>query len=123
MTGRNGFLAGSPPSASATEIAETCHKIPALLPLSTRCGKPTCRCNQGHLHRGYWALRWREGAAHRRRYVRSADVEAVRAVIERRRRERAAERLAFAHDLALLRRLEALRRELTAEVAAERGDR
>ncbi|MDP9365460.1 MAG: hypothetical protein M3Q10_14755, partial [Chloroflexota bacterium] len=105
------------------EIAETCHKTPALLPLLTRCGKRNCRCNDGHLHGPYWVLRWREGAAHRRRYVRPAELDAVRAAVERRRRDRSPLRAAFADDLALLRRLEALRRELDAALAAERGDR
>ena len=121
MTGRNGFLAGAA-SPSALEVAETCPKIPALLPTWKTCGKAGCRCGRGQPHGPYWSLRWREGATHRRRYVRPADVAAVRAALGRRRRERAAERLAFMTDLALLRRLEALRRELDA-VVAERGRR
>ena len=121
--GNNGFLAAAAASPSATEIAETCHKIPALLPLWTRCGKRTCRCTRGHLHGPYWVLRWREGATHRRRYVRPTDLAAVRAVIEQRRRERAMLRLAFAADLAKLRGLDDLRRALEAALAAEVGDR
>ena len=119
----NGFLAGARAFPTAIEIAETCHKIPALLPLWTRCGKPTCRCNGGRPHGPYWVLRWREGAVHRRRYVPAADVAAVRAAIARRHRERAAERLVYLSDLALLRRLGALRRELDAALAAEGRDR
>lgn len=121
MKANNGFLTGAVPSPSAIKVAETCHKIPALLPLWTRCGKPTCRCATGQRHGPYWVLRWREGATHRRRYVRPADLDAVRATVERRRRERATERAAFADDLALLRRLTALRRELVVSLAAERG--
>ena len=121
MTERNGFLAGAA-SPSALEVAETCHKIPALLPTFVRCGKPSCRCNGGRPHGPYWVLRWREGATHRRRYVRPAELPAVRAAVARRRRERTAERLAFADDLALLRRLEMLRRELATALAAERRD-
>lgn len=55
----------------------------------------------------------------RRRYVRAGEVAAVRAAIERRRRERAAARLALAADLALLRRLAALRHALDAALARE----
>ena len=123
VTSENGFLADASASPSAIQIAETCHKIPALLPLWTRCGNPTCRCTEGRRHGPYWVLRWREGATNRRRYVRPADVATVRTVLERRRWERGAERLAFMTDLALLRRLEALRRELDAALAAERRDR
>ena len=122
MKERNGFLAGAVASSSAIEVAETCHKIPALLPLWTRCGKPGCRCNHGQRHGPYWVLRWREGLAHRRRYVRPAELPSVRAAVERRRRERAADRIAFADDLALLRGLEVLRRELEAALAAERRE-
>ena len=123
MENSNGFLAGEAASPSAIELAKTCHKMPALLPLWTRCGKATCRCTDGCLHGPYWVLRWREGATHRRRYVRQDDVDAVRAAIARRRRERAAERLTYLSDLALLRRLGALRRELDAALAAEGRDR
>ena len=123
MNDDSGFLAGAAASPSAIEVAETCHKIPALLPLWTRCGKPICRCNEGHRNGPYWVLRWREGKTHRRRYVRPAELAAVRAALERRRWQRAADRFAFAHDLALLRQWEVLRRELAAELVAERGDR
>lgn len=123
MTGGNGFLAEGRPAPSALEVAETCHKIPALLPLWTRCGKAACRCTTGQRHGPYWVLRWREGGTHRRRYVRPAELAAVRTTVEGRRRDRTRERAAFAADLTLLRRLEALRRELDAALAAERGDR
>ena len=123
MNSDNGFLTAAGIAPSAIEVAETCHKIPALLPLRTRCGKAGCRCTKGHLHAGYWVLRWREGTKNRRRYVRREELAAVRAALERRRRQRAAERLAFMTDLALLRRLEALRRELNARLSAGRRDR
>ena len=122
MSDKNGFLAGAA-SPSALEVAKKCHKIPALLPTSVRCGKPNCRCTRGDPHGPYWVLRWREGATHRRRYVRPADLAAVRAEVERRRRQRALERFALANDLALLHRWELLRRELAAELAAERRER
>lgn len=122
VTSSNRFLTRPPASPSAIEVAETCHKIPTLLPTFVRCGKLECRCTDGHRHGPYWVLRWREGPTHRRRYVRATDVEAVRAVVEGRRRERATERVAFADDLAMLRRLWALRRELEITVAADRRD-
>ena len=118
---RNGFLARAAPP-SALEVAETLYKIPTLLTTWTRCGKPRCRCNDGRPHGPYHALHWRDGQRQRRVYVSASEAPAVRAAVERRRRERAAERLAFADDLALLRRLEALRRELAAALAAERRD-
>jgi hypothetical protein len=44
-----------------------------------RCGTAGCRCAQGALHGPYWRHQWREGGRTRRRYVRQADVAAVRA--------------------------------------------
>ena len=108
---------------SPLEVANLLYKTPALVCHRVRCGKPNCRCAAGEGHGPYHFLLWREGAIQRRRYVRPADLPAVRAALERRRRQRAAERFAFADDLALLRRLEALRRELDAALAAERRDR
>jgi uncharacterized protein DUF6788 len=109
--------------ASSLELAKTLYKIPALLTIHTRCGKPNCRCTRGELHGPYHALHWREGPTQRRRYVKARDVAAVRAVIDRRRAERARLRFAFAADLALLCRLDRLRRDLDAAVAEERSDR
>ena len=109
--------------ASSLEVAETLYKTPALVCHRVRCGKPNCRCAAGEGHGPYHFLLWREGAIQRRRYVRREEVAAVRAALERRRRQRAAERFAFMTDLALLRRLEALRRELDAALAAGRRDR
>ena len=123
MTSDKRFLAATAASPTAIDVAETCHKIPALLPLWTGCGKAGCRCNGGRPHGPYWVLRWREGAAHRRRYVRPAELAAVRAAVGHRRRERAADRLALADGLDLLRRLEALRRGLDAAFDAEGGNR
>jgi len=59
----------------------------------------------------------------RRRYVRPADVAAVRTAVERRRQERALDRRALSDGLALWRRLEALRRRLDAELADLRETR
>src|SRR5215213_10827452 len=90
------FLTSTEPARGATEIAKTLYKIPALLTTWTRCGKPACRCKAGRLHGPYHALHWRDGTIQRRRYVRATDVPAVRAILEKRREQRATERLALA---------------------------
>ncbi len=123
VNGDKRFLTGAMASPSAIEVAETCHKIPALLPFWTRCGKVNCRCTTGQRHGPYWLLRWREGSTHRRHYVRASDLDAVRATIERRRRARSAERATFAADLALLHRLGTLRRELEGSLAEAGNER
>ena len=106
------FLADREDDRDALHLAETFHKKPALVTQYTRCGKATCRCNDGRLHGPYAVLRWREGGRQRRRYVKRADVERVRAVVGRRRSERAALRAEFAESASLLRALKALHREL-----------
>jgi hypothetical protein len=70
---------------SAETLAKTLYKTPALVGHRVRCGKPHCRCATGQGHGPYWFLHWRDGGTQRRRYVRQADVAAVRTVIERRR--------------------------------------
>ena len=70
---------------AALEIAKTLYKTPALVSHRVRCGKPTCRCADGVGHGPYHFLMWREGAIQRRRYVRQADVPAVKAVCDARR--------------------------------------
>jgi len=97
---------------SVIEFAKTFHKTPALVPYRVRCGKRDCRCATGAGHGPYWFLRWREGAVQRRRYVRQAEVAAVRAVIERRRQEERAARHAAALALGDLRRIRAWLRDL-----------
>jgi hypothetical protein len=89
----------------ALEFAETFHKTAALVSYRVRCGKPNCRCAEGAAHGPYWCLRWREGGVQRRRYVRRADVAAVRAAIEGRRHQDRARRRLLASSLADLRRL------------------
>jgi len=75
-------------SVSIIEFAESHYKIPALVEHGIRCGKPNCRCaTTQHRHRTA-CLYWRDGAQSRRRYVPKAEVDAVRAIIERRRAER-----------------------------------
>ena len=102
--GENGFLSRAGAARGAQEIAETLYKIPALLTTWTRCGKPNCRCAAGRLHGPYHALHWREGRVQRRRYVKAAEVPAVRAILDNRRaarrharRERALAVLAWRH--------------------------
>ena len=85
------------PSArlSTIEFAKTFHKTPALVSYRGRCGKAGCRCARGEGHGPYWFLRWREGARQRRRFVKADELDAVRAIIELRRRADHAERLAL----------------------------
>ena len=47
-----------------------------------RCGKNGCRCQAGHLHGPYHYRIWREGTRVRKVYVKSAEVETVRAGCE-----------------------------------------
>lgn len=93
--GEKRFLTGDSSAPAVKDIAETFPKIAALVVQFTRCGKPNCRCTAGHLHGPYHYLRWREGTIQRRRYVRAADVPAVRAILETRREQRRTERLAL----------------------------
>jgi len=112
------FLTRDSPERGAIEIAETCPKIPALVAYTTRCGKPTCRCTRGLLHPTQY-LRWREGSVQRRRYVWAADVPAVRAILEKRREQRRADRLAFSLSLRSWRELRQWVVEVEARLRAE----
>ncbi len=47
-----------------------------------RCGKSGCRCQSGHLHGPYYYRIWREGMHVNKMYVKSAEVEAVKAGCE-----------------------------------------
>ena len=98
--------------ASSLEIVKAFHKTPALASYRVRCGKSNCRCTTDVRHGPYWFLHWREGTVQRRRYVRQADVAAVRAVIERQRYIDREERRAAAQAMADLRRLRTWLREL-----------
>lgn len=97
---------------SSIDFAKTFHKTPALVCYPVRCGKPTCRCAVGQGHGPYWFLHWREGAIQRRRYVRQAEIDAVRTVIARRRRSDRDARQAVALARVDLRRLRAWLREI-----------
>ena len=98
--------------ASTLEFAKAFHKTPALVSYRVRCGKPHCRCSGDVGHGPYWFLRWREGGVQRRRYVRRADVAAIRAVVEQRQRDEHEARHAAAVAMEDLRRLRAWLREL-----------
>jgi hypothetical protein len=118
--GEKRFLTGAGSARGATEIAKTLHKIPALLTTWTRCGKPRCRCREGHLHGPYHALHWRDGVIQRRRYVRAADVPAVHVILEKRRTERNLQRLALALSMHSWRELDGFVAEVEARLTAER---
>ena len=82
-------LAGS---AAGPGTNKTPEPLPKTLPgvvcaQRVRCGKPGCRCARGQRHLAYYRF-WREGGRLRKRYVRRADLAAVRAACEARRRER-----------------------------------
>ena len=121
--GEKRFLSDAGSARGATELAETLHKIPALLTVWTRCGKARCRCRAGRLHGPYHALHWRDGAIQRRRYVRAADVPAVRAILEERRDARRLERLILARSLRSWRELSQWIAEYEAQLAEEREGR
>jgi len=99
------FLTDVGSARDAIDVAKTLYKIPVLLTTWTRCGKPTCRCTAGRLHGPYHALHWREGTIQRRRYVKAADVPAVRAILRQRWEERRRERLEHALGLRTWRQL------------------
>lgn len=50
-----------------------------VCPQFIRCGKPGCRCQNGHPHGPYHYRIWREGTRVRKVYVKAADVEEVKA--------------------------------------------
>lgn len=111
-------LPSSPPSAAtAVQFVQTFPKRQglALVTHGTRCGRAWCRCSRGgQLHETAY-LRWREAGKQRRRYVRKAELEAVRDVLMRRRLERRHERMTWQDAARLLARLDA-----TYRTAAER---
>src|SRR5687768_466086 len=76
-------------SQGANETPEPLPKtLPgAVCPQRVRCGKPGCRCARGHGHLAFYRF-WRERGRLRKSYVRPADLAAVRAACEARRRER-----------------------------------
>jgi hypothetical protein len=113
------FLADARPARGVTEIAETLYKIPALLTMWTRCGKPNCHCTAGHLHGPYHVLHWRDGGVQRRRYVRARDVPVVQAILDKRHEQRRTERLALALSFRTWRHLARLVEDYEAYLRAE----
>lgn len=112
MTDKKRFL---DPMASASlpilDFAETFPKIACLVRHPVRCGKPNCRCARGELHES-WRLVW-AGADGRQchRYVRQADLDTVRAILDLRRQQRMLERLTLRFGRERVRRLEQWVRE------------
>ena len=99
-----------------TVFCETFPKVPVLVRHPVRCGSPSCRCAVGELHES-WRLVWRgEDGRQRRRYVRQADLAAVREIVRRRADQARAARLERAVANAELRALIRLYRELVREV-------
>ncbi len=105
-------------SSPATVFAETFPKVPALVRHPVRCGSPSCRCARGERHES-WRLVWRgQDGRQRHRYVRKADLAAVREIVRRRADHARAVRLERAVANAELRALIRLYRELMREVRA-----
>lgn len=105
-------------ASPATVFAETFPKVPALVRHPVRCGSPSCRCADGALHES-WRLVWRgQDGRQRRRYVRKADLEAVREIVRRRADQSRAARLERAVANAEFRALVRLYRELVREERA-----
>jgi hypothetical protein len=69
-------------------------KTGTLCAQMVRCGKPDCRCTRGQPHGPYHYLFWRQRGRLRKRYVRLADVERVRAELRERAEHRWLRRLA-----------------------------
>ena len=103
-------------SSPITVFCETFPKVPALVWHPVRCGSPSCRCAGGERHES-WRLVWRgQDGRQRHRYVRKADLEAVRAIVGRRAEEARATRRERAIAGAELRALVRMYRELVQEV-------
>ncbi len=103
-------------SSPATVFAETFPKVPALVRHPVRCGSPSCRCARGERHES-WRLVWRgQDGRQRHRYVRQADLAAVREIVGRRAEQARARRLERAVASAELRALMRTCRELMREV-------
>jgi Family of unknown function (DUF6788) len=77
------------------EIPKKDRGAPYLVSESVRCGKPTCRCNQGLRHGPYWYLRYEEWDAearvdrYRREYIPKRELARVRQWIRRHRADAA----------------------------------
>ena len=74
-------------------MTKTSQTLPKILPGTVheqwvRCGKRGCRCQKGKLHGPYYAHFYRAGGRLRKRYLKQADVEQVRAQCQQRREDR-----------------------------------
>ena len=72
------------------KILEVAAHTGSLQAQRVRCGKANCKCARGQLHEGYYYFFWSNHSGACKRYVRRADVPAVRAIIERRKQREAA---------------------------------
>ena len=59
-----------------TKSAPALPKMGAVCRQWVRCGRPSCRCQQGELHGPYFYLFWREDGRLRKRYIRLTDAPA-----------------------------------------------
>jgi hypothetical protein len=97
------------PRLSATELAKTHYKTPALVEHGIRCGKPNCKCAGDYRHGPYAYLYWRDHHGKAQRvYVRKADVDAVREIVNRRQCLERERRTLLRESRAYLRELRAL---------------
>jgi hypothetical protein len=67
------------------------NSLPKMLPGAVcaqmiRCGKPTCKCGRGELHKAYYRFVWQNGKQHKF-YVRRDEVEQVRQACDAHRGE------------------------------------
>src|SRR5262249_40103824 len=81
-----------------TKNREMLHKIlpGVVLHQFVTCGRPNCRCANGHLHGPYWYRFYRVNGRLRKEYVKPAELERVRAGCNARRQENRLRRVAFA---------------------------
>lgn len=105
-------MLGKTAHVSATEFAEMHYKVPALVQHGIRCGDPSCKCRGDYRHGPYAYLYWRDsmGKAHRV-YVRKAEVERVRGIIELRQKVERERRQLRAQSRDYLRFLNAMARQ------------
>lgn len=82
----------TPQRRDRKKIAEPLPKTGAVCAQRVRCGKRNCRCAGGNRHLAYY-LFFRQGGRLRKRYVRAADVDRLRAHYAAKRRERVRARL------------------------------
>jgi hypothetical protein len=103
-------------TGATIRFAQTFPKIPALVRHPVQCGKPECCCAHGERHES-WRLVWRgPDGKQRRRYVRRAELEQVRAIVTARADAARAERRGRAEAALELRALMRLWRDLQREL-------